>query len=108
MARAGQYREQIKLVFPGASVSDGIGGWLPSTEAEKLNIWARVQELRGSQMLTPGKEISSKVYKITSRFREQYLRAEALEFHGQRLKILSATSDERRTEVTYYCQHGQL
>lgn len=107
MARTGLYREQIQLVFPSESVSDGVGGWLPAGEGVKVATWARIQQLRGSQLLALGQQIDSEVYKITTRYRMAAFNADRILWNGKSLKITSCTGDEKRTEVTIYCIDGR-
>lgn len=108
--RAGQYREQIQLVFPPESVStvsDGVGGWITNGEGgRKVLVWAKIQQLKGSQLLALGKEISSEVFRIYTRFSPGLLMADRLIWGSKDMKITSMTTDEKRTEITIYCING--
>ncbi|QNE38989.1 phage head closure protein [Hymenobacter sp. NBH84] len=104
--RAGQFREQIQLVFPSEAVSDGVGGWITSGEGRKVLVWARIQQLKGSQLLALGKEISSEVFRIYTRFSPTLLTADRLIWGNKDMKITSMTTDERRTEITIYATNG--
>lgn len=107
MARAGLYRERITLLLAGTVESDGMGGWLPAGAGTEYPVWARVTQLRGTQVVALGREIDTQLFRVTTRYQPSYLGAERLAWGTRTLKVLTHTVDERSTEITFTVVDGQ-
>ncbi|UOR05863.1 phage head closure protein [Hymenobacter aerilatus] len=101
--RAGQFREQIQLVFPGAVEQTESGGLRSTGEGLKVATWARVQQMKGNQLLALGKEITTEGFKISIRYKMAAFNAVQIIWGNKTLKVEGVTGDEKRTEITMYC-----
>ncbi|MET4072980.1 phage head closure protein [Hymenobacter sp. UYCo722] len=105
MSNGAKFRERVTFYTPGATISDGAGGWVATSSETGMTLWARVQVLQAKEDLIDGKISYRQPYKVTIRFISSLSSSDRMAWNDHSISITSIRGDERNTEIYFY-GHG--
>lgn len=102
---AGDLTERIRLLTPGAAMSDGRGGHLAGGGDVTADYWAKVRTLRAAEKLALGQTLSSDAIQVVLRKEPARVHTaqQRVEWRGATYAVQAVEPDTRNEYDTLIC-----